>query len=135
MLVPDEVGVRRFRQLRTELASADPQGKAEHLAHLARDVRMADARMINRAGLGHIGGDFSVIDILVTLYGAVLDVDPADPHNPERDRLVLSKGHTAGALYTTLALLGFFAQAELETFMAPLSALNGHPNRTEVPGV
>jgi transketolase len=65
----------------------------------------------------------------------VLNVDPAEPLAAERDRLVLSKGHTAGALYATLAYCGFFPRRELETFAAPLSALNGHPNRTKVPGV
>jgi transketolase len=65
----------------------------------------------------------------------VLDVDPMQPEREDRDRFVLSKGHCAGALYATLAHCGFFPKEELETFMAPLSALNGHPNRTKVPGV
>jgi transketolase len=98
-------------------------------------VRLSDLEMIGRAGLGHIGGDFSVIDILATLYGAVLNVDPARPDDPERDRFILSKGHSAGALYATLAHCGFFPLSELETFAQPMSALNGHPNRTKVPGV
>src|SRR3954463_13026537 len=101
----------------------------------AADVRRDVVTMIDRAGLGHIGGDLSVTDILVTLFGAVLDVDPTDPTRPDRDRFILSKGHCAGALYATLAHCGFFDRDELRTFMAPLSALNGHPNRTKVPGV
>ena len=105
------------------------------LADMATAVRRADLRMIARAKLGHIGGDYSVTDILATLYGAVLNVDPANPTDPERDRFILSKGHCAGALYATLAECGFFPRAELETFAQPLSALNGHPNRTKVPGV
>jgi transketolase len=105
------------------------------LAEMARTVRRSDLAMINRANLGHIGGDFSVTDILVTLYGAVLNVDPTNPTDPERDRFVLSKGHCAGALYSTLAECGFFPEAELETFAQPLSPLNGHPNRNKVPGV
>src|SRR3954453_6450652 len=105
------------------------------LEALATDVRRTVVTMIERAGLGHIGGDLSVTDILVTLFGAVLDVDPTQPGREDRDRFVLSKGHCAGALYATLAHCGFFAKDELETFMAPLSALNGHPNRTKVPGV
>jgi transketolase len=107
----------------------------EGLKDMAADVRRTVVGMVDRAGLGHIGGDLSVTDILVTLFGAVLDVDPADPTQPDRDRFILSKGHCAGALYATLAHCGFFPRAELETFMAPLSALNGHPNRTKVPGV
>jgi len=102
---------------------------------MAQRVRRDDLRMVYRAGLGHLGGDFSVADILVTLYAGVLNVDPMHPLSAERDRLVLSKGHTAGALYATLTRCGFFARHELETFAAPRSALNGHPNRTKVPGV
>ncbi|NTW01490.1 MAG: transketolase [Oscillochloris sp.] len=72
---------------------------------------------------------------LTTLYFAVLNVDPARPDWPERDRFILSKGHAAAALYTTLAHAGFMPIEELTTFMQPLSRLNGHPNRTKVPGV
>src|SRR5690349_136967 len=105
------------------------------LAEMAAGVRRSVVTMVDSAGLGHIGGDLSVTDILVTLFGAVLDVDPTDPARADRDRFILSKGHCAGALYATLAHCGFFPRAELETFMAPLSPLNGHPNRTKVPGV
>jgi transketolase len=111
--------------------SIDVAGLEDMAAGVRRDV----VTMIDRAGLGHIGGDLSVTDILVTLFGAVLDVDPADPTRPDRDRFILSKGHCAGALYATLAHCGFFSRDELATFMGPLSALNGHPNRTKVPGV
>ena len=116
-----------------------PQQTIEETVHtleeLARRVRRADLQMVSRAQLGHLGGDLSVTDILVTLYGAVLSIDPRRPDDPDRDRFILSKGHCAGALYATLAYCGFFPLAELETFMQPLSALNGHPNRTKVPGV
>jgi transketolase len=105
------------------------------LETMATDVRRSVVTMVDRAGLGHIGGDLSVTDILVTLFGAVLDVDPAEPTRADRDRFILSKGHCAGALYATLAHCGFFSPDELTTFMEPLSALNGHPNRTKVPGV
>src|SRR5215213_3015888 len=105
------------------------------LEAMAADVRRSVVTMVDRAGLGHIGGDLSVTDILVTLFGAVLDVDPADPAAPGRDRFILSKGHCAGALYSTLAHCGFFPRTELDTFMAPLSMLNGHPDRKKVPGV
>ena len=110
-------------------------GRAALLQRVARDVRRSIVGMIDRAQMGHIGGDLSVTDILVTLYGAVLDVSPSEPLRADRDRFILSKGHCAGALYSTLAACGFFPRAELETFMEPLSALNGHPNRTKVPGV
>src|SRR5260370_29910497 len=134
MLPADQVEAQRFRDRRARLAQLSPADAAPFLREMAQQVRRDDLQMIHRARLGHIGGDFSVIDILVTLYAAVLNVDPTDPLAAERDRLVLSKGHTAGALYATLASCGFFARHELETFASPQSALNGHPNRTKVPG-
>ncbi|GAA2095435.1 transketolase [Microlunatus panaciterrae] len=121
------------------LGRVDPlatrEGQIAHLAELARQIRIQDLKLVHHAGAGHIGGDFSAIDILATLYAAVLNVDPGRPGDPERDRFFLSKGHVAGALYTTLAAVGFLPVTELATFLQPLSALNGHPNRTKVAGV
>jgi transketolase len=85
--------------------------------------------------MGHAGGDMSAFDILTVLYFAVLNVDPAQPEAPERDRFIMSKGHCSGALYTTLAYAGFFPKEELNTYMAPHSRLNGHPDRKKIPGV
>lgn len=107
----------------------------EEAARFARDIRELTLTTINRAGLGHIGGDFSVTDILATLYGRVLRVDPNNPSWANRDRFILSKGHAAVSLYSTLALSGFFPVSWLESFATPLSPLNGHPNRNKVPGV
>ena len=107
----------------------------EELAERAQRVRLRDLEMVHRARLGHLGSEFSATDILVTLYLSVLRIDPACPDAPDRDRFVLSKGHAAAALYATLAEAGFFDVAELGTFMAPLSRLNGHPDRNKVPGV
>jgi transketolase len=101
----------------------------------ANAIRRQNLKMLTRAKLGHIGGDLSVADILAALYFGVLVVDPKNPGDPNRDRLILSKGHCAGALYTTLAEKGFFPVEELETFARPLSRLNGHPNRVKVPGI
>lgn len=106
-----------------------------HLAETARQIRIQDLTLVHHAGAGHIGGDLSAIDVLTTLYGAVLNVTPETVDDPERDRFLLSKGHVAGALYTTLAAFGFLEVAELATFLQPLSRLNGHPNRTKVPGI
>ncbi|MEJ3748962.1 transketolase [Actinomycetes bacterium KLBMP 9797] len=106
-----------------------------HIAEAARQIRIQDLKLVHHAGAGHIGGDFSAIDILATLYGAVLDISPDTVDDPERDRFILSKGHVAGALYTTLAAFGFLPVEELATFLQPLSALNGHPNRNKVRGV
>ena len=113
---------------------ADPE-QIERLRTLARSIRRHDIQMVHRAQLGHIGGEMSAIDILTTLYFAVLHVDPQQPNMPDRDRFILSKGHSAAALYTTLAHAGFFPLDELQTFMQPLSKLNGHPDRNKVPGV
>jgi len=107
----------------------------QEIADLAREIRLQILHTIKGAGMGHIGGDFSVTDILATLFGAVLKVDPANPNKADRDRLILSKGHAAVALYSTLALRGFFPVEDLKTFAQPLSKLNGHPNRNKVPGV
>ncbi|HEU5086724.1 MAG TPA: transketolase [Roseiflexaceae bacterium] len=109
--------------------------QAEKLRALATAIRRRDLEMVYNARLGHIGGDFSATDILVTLYFSVLRVNPQRPDDPERDRFILSKGHSAGALYTTLAHAGFFPLDELASFAQPLSRLNGHPNRAKVPGV
>ena len=106
-----------------------------HIAEAARQIRIQDAKLVHYAGAGHIGGDFSAIDILATLYGGVLNITPETVDDPERDRFLLSKGHVAGALYTTLAAFGFLPVEDLATFLKPLSALNGHPNRRKVAGV
>ena len=134
MLTADRAQAAKYQELRA-VTKGGNGAALDALRDLARQVRLSDLTMIERAKLGHIGGDFSVTDILVALYGSVLNVDPHQPDKPERDRFILSKGHCAGALYSTLAHCGFFALSELETFAAPLSALNGHPNRAKVPGV
>lgn len=91
--------------------------------------------MIDKAGLGHVGGDLSVTDILVALFEGVLRIDPARPNWEQRDRFILSKGHCAAALYSVLASCGYFSPDRLAHFAAPMSPLNGHPNRRKVPGV
>jgi transketolase len=101
----------------------------------ARAIRKDALRMVFDAQLGHPGGDMSVADILATLYRGVLRVDPKSPRAPDRDRLILSKGHASGALYAALAEAGFMPIESLQTYMKPLSMLNGHPNRNYVPGV
>ncbi len=98
-------------------------------------IRRRSIQMVHRAGVGHPGGDFSSADILSVLYFAVLRVDPGNPLAPDRDRFIMSKGHCSGALYATLAAAGFFPVEELDTYMQPLSRLNGHPDRNKVPGV
>jgi transketolase len=127
--------VETWRALRDRLATMPPSERDSELAEQARATRRTVIGMITSAGQGHVGGDLSVSDILTTLFDYTLRIDPADPRRPDRDRFILSKGHCSGALYATLAQAGYFAPDELATFMRPLSALNGHPNRNKVPGV
>lgn len=108
---------------------------ASNLEQIANWIRRRDLQSVYEAGAGHIGGEMSVIDILTALYFQILSVDPEKPQDPNRDRLVLSKGHTANALYVVLAKKGFIPQEEISSFLKPLSRLNGHPNRTKLPGV
>lgn len=129
-------GVEDVADLRSPLAAT--LSVAERTASLQRtatEIRRSVVQIIGRARLGHVGGDFSTTDILATLFFAVLRLDPRQPSAPRRDRFILSKGHCSAALYSTLALRGFFPVDNLTTFMQPLSALNGHPNRRKVAGV
>ena len=113
----------------------DARNLAETLAACAQNTRRIALEMICASRLGHLGSDFSAAEILATLYGAVLRIDPKQPCDPNRDRFILSKGHASGALYATLAQAGFFPIEELKTYMQPLSRLNGHPDLNSVPGV
>jgi len=106
------------------------------LQHTANQIRISAMTMTHTSGLGHTGGDLSSSDILTTIYlGGVLQVDPERPSWEQRDRFIMSKGHCSGAFYSTLAFRGFFPCEMLKTFMAPLSMLNGHPDRNKLPGV
>ncbi|WP_421979179.1 transketolase [Roseibium sp.] len=107
----------------------------QELQIIANRIRQRDLKAVFEAGAGHIGGELSVIDLLTALYFKVMSVDPNDPLAANRDRFVLSKGHTALALYIVLAEKGFIRKDEISTFLKPHSRLNGHPNRTKVPGV
>ncbi len=131
-LAPEHVTMPVFDRLDPHASRAD---QVDHIAEAARQIRIQDLKLVHYANAGHIGGDFSAIDILTTLYGAVLNITPDTVEDPERDRFILSKGHVAGALYTTLAAFGFVPGEDLATFLKPLSALNGHPNRNKVRGV
>ena len=101
----------------------------------ATRARMEAVKMVHAAASGHIGGSLSALDILTDLYYSVMNVDPTDPKNPDRDRFVLSKGHCTPALYATLALRGFFPVEELDGFRSINTHLSGHPDMVHVPGV
>ena len=98
-------------------------------------VRMGVIESTYGAKSGHPGGSLSASDLFTYLYFREMKVDPADPKWEERDRFVLSKGHTAPGLYAALALKGFFPWEELKTLRHIGSRLQGHPNMNETPGV
>ena len=102
--------------------------KAARVRSLAMDA-------VFSAASGHIGGSLSVADILTVLYFHTMKVDPKAPQAPDRDRLVLSKGHTTPALYATLALKGYFPVEELKLFRSVEGHYSGHPDMVHVPGV
>ena len=101
----------------------------------ARRIRRTSLRMVHQARMGHPGGDLSCADVLAVLFFHVLRLNPDSPRDPDRDRFVLSKGHASAALYAALAERGFFPPQDLDSYMRPLSQLNGHPDRNKVPGV
>ncbi len=107
----------------------------EELKRMARKIREHVLRMIHEAGSGHPGGSLSYADIMTALYFKVMNHKPSDPEWKGRDRLVLSKGHAAPALYACLAESGYFPVDELMTLRKLNSRLQGHPSRDKTPGV
>ena len=97
--------------------------------------RRLGMEMVFRAASGHIGGSFSAMDILTELYFEEMRIDPAEPRAPGRDRFVLSKGHCTPALYSILALRGYFPEKDLELFRSIKGHMSGHPDMAHVPGV
>ena len=110
-------------------------GQKQELAIAACKVRMGILTATHAARSGHPGGSLSAADLFTYLYFKELNVDPADPQREDRDRFVLSKGHTAPGLYAALALRGFFPQEDLLTLRHIGSHLQGHPNMNTTPGV
>lgn len=105
------------------------------LQHLGNEVRRHVLRAVHHAGAGHIGGVFSAADMLAALYFSELRIDPQRPRWEDRDRFILSKGHCGIGLYAVLAMRGYFPIAELSTFDAIDSRLQGHPDMTKLPGL
>lgn len=101
----------------------------EDLKNHAREIRKRIFLMCERAGGGHIAPSFSVVEILTALYFRVLRRDPDDPETPDRDRLILSKGHACAALYASLAEAGIIDESLLDAFCLPGGRLGGHPDR------
>ena len=101
----------------------------------ANEIRKGIVTAVHSAKAGHPGGSLSAADIMTYLYFEEMNVDPANPKKADRDRFVLSKGHVAPALYSTLAQRGFFPVEELKTLRKLGSRLQGHPCMQETPGV
>ena len=113
------------------MTNAEKLTLKKHACH----IRMGVIEGTHSAGCGHPGGSLSIADVLSYLYFKELNIDPAQPRMADRDRLVLSKGHAAPALYAALAERGYFPVEDLKTLRKIGSYLQGHPNMNETPGV
>ncbi len=111
------------------------QAKKKELQRLATKVRIGIVESVHSAKAGHPGGSLSCADILTYLYFEEMNIDPKNPKKPDRDRLVLSKGHAAPALYSVLAHRGYFDPSELLTLRHTGARLQGHPDMKHIPGV
>lgn len=109
--------------------------KLERLKRAAKNIRLGAVEAVFSASSGHPGGSLSIADVLAYLYFEEMNIDPADPHKADRDRLVLSKGHVTPGLYAALAERGFFSKDELKKFRQIDSFLQGHPDMKDTPGV
>ncbi len=101
----------------------------------AAKARLLCVQMVHDAASSHPGGSLSCIDVLTTLYFDIMHIDPKVPHDPDRDRFVMSKGHCSPAMYPVLALRGFFPVEELKTFRRVDGHMSGHVEMHYVPGV
>ena len=111
------------------------QSKKLNFQRIANDIRVGIIEGVYSAGCGHPGGSLSIADILTYLYFEKMNIDPKNPKWEDRDRFVLSKGHTAPALYSALAYRGYFPTETLKTLRKTDSMLQGHPDMKGTPGV
>ena len=109
--------------------------RIKELRNIAQDLRITGLKMVQSAHSGHIGGAFSLSEIMAVLYFEKMNIRPEDPKWEDRDRFVLSKGHATVALYPTLARRGYFPVEDLKTFRNIDSYLSGHAEMRHVPGV
>ncbi len=107
----------------------------KELSLKATELRKGIIQSVYNAQSGHPGGSLSSADLLTYLYFKEMNVDPADPKNPKRDRFVLSKGHAAPALYAALAVRGYFKMEDMHTLRDKNSIFQGHPDMKHIPGV
>ena len=111
------------------------QSKITQLSRIANTIRQGIIEEVYNAKCGHPGGSLSIADVMTYLYFEEMNIDPKNPNYEGRDRFVLSKGHTAPALYATLAERGYFPVEDLKTLRKTASYLQGHPDMKGVPGV
>ena len=109
--------------------------KVKELKRFSKKIQMETMKTICEIGMGHVGGSLSISDLLALLYDQEMKIDPKNPKWEERDWLVLSKGHCAPALYSTLALKGYFPMEWLMTVNKNNTNLPSHADRLKVPGV
>ncbi len=109
--------------------------RAVQLKNIAKQLRVTGLKMVEHAHSGHIGGAFSLSEIMAVLYFEKMNIRPGEPRWADRDRFVLSKGHATVALYPALVLRGFFPEALLDTFRRADGELSGHAEMKHVPGV
>jgi transketolase len=107
----------------------------QDLKFFAARIRMETLKCVGARGFGHLGGALSVVELLAVLYGRVLRIDPRNPDWPLRDLVVMSKGHAGPALYSVLALKGYFSTDLLETLNRPGTKLPSHCDRKLTPGI
>ena len=107
----------------------------EYLKKVAKEIRRGIIEEVYNAQSGHPGGSLSIADLLAVLYFKEMNINPQNPNDENRDRLVLSKGHCAPALYSALANRGYFDKEELKTLRKINSKLQGHPDMRKIPGV
>jgi transketolase len=108
---------------------------SDELRDVARRLRAESLKMVYKAGSGHCGGPLSAADMMAVLYWRFMNIRPEDPKWPDRDRFVLSKGHSCPVLYATLALKGFYDVSHLSTLRQLGSILQGHPSMKHTPGL
>jgi transketolase len=119
----------------TRTGTAEDRELVDRLTAIARDLRIIDIEMITEAGSGHPGGTLSAADMIAALYFHKLRIRPEDPAWEGRDRFVMSKGHCIPIVYAAMAKRGFFPEEELKTLRKLGSPLQGHPDRTRLPGI
>jgi transketolase len=118
-----------------EPAVAADAAELDRLREMARRIRVEVVRSVYHARAGHLGGPLSAADLLAALYFRELRIRPDEPGWPDRDRFILSKGHSSIAQYAAMALRGYLPVEELLTFDAAHSRLQGHPDMTRLPGL